>query len=184
MNLILTGGHNDNGIFKRLLACMMVWDSHGHKDILYLYIVTCRRLHRSNVHVTVKQRNEDGDSTEFRVGQNSFCRRKQVLVECLCHHKKKNNSNGLAIFLTYSWPWGEAAFLFPIWILPVTLSARIGGRGPLSVDGGKYKPGFFGFIFSIVVVQHCFICRTSDFTVSEAAGTWLGPNPGFDSQTL
>ncbi len=40
----------------------------------------------------------------------------------------------------------------------------------LSTYFTKKKGDFFGLIFSMYCIQHCFICRPSDSTVSEDAG--------------
>jgi hypothetical protein len=41
---------------------------------------------------------------------------------------------------------------------------KAGPRSP------SFKGGFFGFFLLMYVIQHCFICRPSDSTVSEDAG--------------
>jgi hypothetical protein len=41
----------------------------------------------------------------------------------------------------------------------------------LLLPGGLLKRGFFGFsLLFLYDIQHCFICRPSDYTVSEDAG--------------
>jgi hypothetical protein len=37
-------------------------------------------------------------------------------------------------------------------------------------ENAFFKGGFFGFFLFMYDIQHCFICRPSDFTVSEDAG--------------
>ncbi len=57
---------------------------------------------------------------------------------------------------------------------------------PVGIFVLKALEGFFGVFLSMYVIQHCFVCRPSDSTVSEDAGdrTQDCCDFGIDSQTL